>query len=109
MRIEIKSTELILTPSLKEYIEKKFQPLSRFLKRYERAGEHVLFVEIARTTKHHKKGPVFYGEVTLSIEKKVFRAEVQSNDVRVVVDQLKDILREEIVQYKEKTSVQKRK
>ena len=107
--MEIKSTELTLTPALKEYIEKKFQPLSRFLKRYEQGGEHVLFVEIARTTKHHQKGLVFYGEATLSIQKKVLRAEATTSDARVTIDRLKEMIREEIVRYKEKTNDQKRK
>ncbi len=109
MRIEIKGTELIVTPALKEYIEKKFQPISRFLKRYEQAAEHVLFVEIALATKHHHKGPIFYGEVTLSILKKVLRAEVTTYDARLAIDQLKDMLKEEIVRYKEKTDTHNRR
>lgn len=104
MQIDIKGTELDLTPSLKEHIERKLSPLSKFLKRYEEKAEIRMFVEIARTTRHHNKGDVFYAEATLELPKKILRAEATHNDARGAIDLLKDVLKREMEKYKEKNS-----
>jgi len=102
MIIDLKGTSLDLTSPIKEYIEKRLQPLSRFIKRHEAKSETHLFVEIARTTKHHHKGNVFYAEVTLELPKSVLRAEATNSDIRSAIDEVKDILKREMKQYKEK-------
>ena len=110
MRIEIKGTELVVTPALKEYIEKKFQPISRFVKRNEeQEGEKVLFVEVAKTTKHHRKGPIFYAEATLRLAKNILRAESVSFDLKSAIDQLKGVFKREVLRYKEKTDTRKKR
>ena len=110
MRIEIKGTELVVTPALKEYIEKKFQPISRFVKRNEeQEGEKVLFVEVAKTTKHHRKGPIFYAEATLRLAKNILRAESVSSDLKSAIDQLKGVFKREVLRYKEKTETRKKR
>ncbi|HEY4476138.1 MAG: hypothetical protein UY78_C0015G0007 [Parcubacteria group bacterium GW2011_GWA1_53_13] len=110
MRIEIKGTELVVTPALKEYIEKKFQPISRFVKRNEeQEGEKVLFVEVAKTTKHHRKGPIFYAEATLRLAKNILRAESVSSDLKSAIDQLKGVFKREVLRYKEKTDTRKKR
>ena len=108
MRIEIKGVAS-LTPALKEYVVKKFRQLSRFVKRDEQEGESTLFVEVAKTTKHHKKGPIFYAEATLRLAKNVLRAESISSDARSAVDQLKGIFKREVLRYKEKTDTRKKR
>ncbi len=102
MKIHIKATNLDLTPSIREYTEKKIGSLDKFLERFEKEGEVEIFVEVARTTKHHKSGEVFYAEATFSLGKKVFRAEDTDEDIRVAVDKLRDKLQQEIKKYKEK-------
>ena len=101
MSIDIKGTELELTLPIKEYIHMRFEPLSRFVKRYEEKKEIRMFLEIARTTKHHHKGDVFYAEVTLELPKQVLRAEATSNDIRSAIDAVKDVLKREMTKYKE--------
>ncbi len=101
MKINILGSKLDLTPSIKKYIEDKFTPLGKVLSRFEKEGEIALFVEIARSTKHHKKGDVFYAEVTLELPKKTMRVEHYNEDVRTSIDAVKDILKEEIKKYKE--------
>ncbi len=108
MRIEIKGSG-ILNIVFKEYIAKKFQQLSRFLKREEKAGESVLFVEVTKTTKHHKKGLVFYAKATLRLAHNVLRAEVVSFDVRSAIDRLKDIFKGEMLRYKRRMKTRKRR
>ena len=109
MRIELKETSLDLIPLTKEYIHKKLQPLGRFVKRYEQHAEVRMFVEIAKTTKHHQKGNVFYAEITMELPKSIIRAEATNVDVRTALDQVRDIVKRECQQYKEKYVIGARK
>lgn len=102
MRIDIKATNLDLTPAIREYIEDKIGSISRFLKRFEVESEIEVFVEIARTSKHHKTGNVFCAEASFSIAKKLLRAEDIDWDIRVAIDKVRDKLQQEIRKYKEK-------
>ncbi|MFH1346947.1 MAG: ribosome-associated translation inhibitor RaiA [Spirochaetota bacterium] len=101
MRIQIKATNLDLTPSIREYVEEKIGSLDKFLERFEKEGEIEVFIEVARTTKHHRSGKVFYAEVTFSLGKKVFRAEDLNEDIRLAIDEVRDKLQQEIKKYKE--------
>lgn len=109
MRIELKETNLDLIPITKEYIHKKLQPLGRLVKRYEQHAEMQMFLEIARTTKHHQKGNVFYAEITMELPKSIIRAEATSVDVKTALDQVRDIVKRECQQYKEKYVMEARK
>lgn len=103
MNIIIKTSKLELTPAIEEYIYEKIGSLDRFIKnRFEQKGEIKAEVEIARTTKHHRRGDVFYAEINLHLPKKNLRAEHSDWDIRVAIDQAKDKLRQEIKKYKEK-------
>ncbi len=101
MKIDIKATNLDLTPAIREYIETKIGSLEHFLERFESQGEIRIFVEIARTTKHHKSGDVFCAEASFSIGKKLLRADHADWDIRVAIDEVKDRLQQEIKRYKE--------
>lgn len=102
MKILIKATKLELTPAIYEYIENKIGSLSRFIKRFETQGEIKTEIEIARATKHHRHGSVFYAEANIHLPGKILRAEHFDWDIRVAIDNVKDKLRQEIKKYKEK-------
>ncbi|MEK7114493.1 MAG: ribosome-associated translation inhibitor RaiA [Patescibacteria group bacterium] len=108
MKINIKATNLDLTPAIHEYIEEKIGSLDRFLKRFEVKSEIEVFIEIARATKHHRHGNVLYAEATASLGKKILRAEHFDWDIRVAIDKVRDKLQQEIKKYKEK-KIEKRK
>ena len=101
MNINIKSTNLDLTPSVKKYINVRIGSLSRFLKRFETKSEVIIFMEIARTTKHHHKGNIFRAEANLSLGKKILRAEHLDLNIRAAIDKVEDKLKREIKKYKE--------
>ncbi len=110
MKIDIVAKNLDLTSAIREYIEMKIGPLDRFLKKFESKGEIEIFIEIARTTKHHHSGSVFYAEATLPLGKKILRAEHTDWDIRAAIDKVKDKLRQEIKKYKEtKTDIRRKK
>lgn len=101
MKINIKSTNLELTPALREYLEEKIGMLKKFLKRWEAEGVTEIWVEVGRTTRHHQKGEVFRAEADLRVPGKVLRAEEESFDVRAAIDKMRDTLKREIIKYKD--------
>lgn len=120
MKITIRQKDLEITPSLQEYIEKKVvQPVQKFLKRNAatdlparktfRSDGPVLDIEVGRTTKHHHKGNIFHASATLTIGKRVIRAEATDVDIRAACDQIEKELKREIDTFKSKASaIQKR-
>jgi len=110
MIINIKTTNLKLTPAIESYINQKIErDLSKFIKRLDEKGAAELFVEIARTTRHHRQGDIFRAEANLRLPGKVLRAEAEEWDIRVVIDQVKDKLQREIKKYKERQAVKFKK
>ncbi|MBI5079445.1 ribosome-associated translation inhibitor RaiA [Candidatus Wolfebacteria bacterium] len=108
MNINIKATKLDLTPAIKEYVEIKIGSIDKFLKKFEIKSEIEVFVEIARTTKHHHKGDIFYAEANLRVGKILLRAEDTDWDIRVAIDKVKNRLEQEIKKYKEKKIADRR-
>lgn len=109
MKIVIKTIRLDLTPSLKEYVEKKLAPLAKFIRRFDETGEAETWVEISRLTRHHKKGVVFEASADMRLPKKILRAEAMETDERAAIDAIKDELRGEITKYRTRFIELKRK
>lgn len=101
MQIIIHSKNLDITPAIREYIETKIGVLDKFIRKFEDQGEIKAEIEIARTTKHHKHGDVFYAEANLRLPKKNLRAEHCDSDIRIAIDEIKNKLHNELVKYKE--------
>ncbi len=102
MRINIKTIKVDLTPSLKTYIEDKLGPLAKFISRFDVTGEAEIWLEIVRTTRHHRHGDVFWAAADLRLPHKILRAEKTSTDARAAVDAVKDTLRLEIEKYRDR-------
>lgn len=104
MKIDIKSTHLEMTAAIEEYINEKIGSLDRFTQAFARNdtkggfGHEAVeaFVEIARTSAHHKHGPVFRAEVNLRVRGKVLRAAKEDWDIRVAIDAVKEELKMEL-------------
>lgn len=102
MDIKIKSTQIEVTGPLKEYIEKRLSPISKLVKRFETKTDLILNVEVARTTKHHSKGDVYYVELSLNGLGKSIRIEQNDKDVRASIDKAQKRLWMEVEKIKEK-------
>lgn len=113
MKIIIKATNLELTPTLKEFIEEQINSLERFSKMFEdeRYYNHFFgkgkptveaWAEVARITRHHKKGNVFRAEVQIRFPKKSIRAEAISSNIRQAIKEVKDELGRQLKKYKER-------
>lgn len=101
MKIDIKTTNLTLTDSISQFVEEKIGSLEKFIPEPLREGESAdgrhmpveAYVEIARTTNHHRQGEVYRAEVNLRIAGNVLRAEKEEWDIRVAVDAVREELR----------------
>lgn len=104
MRLQIKATGFELTPSLRQFIEDKLGGLENILKRWDENDSVIIRVEVAKNTKHHQKGNIFYVEANIDLPKKVIRVEEVGEDMREAVDKLKDRLKNEVSKIKEKAT-----
>ncbi|MDP2696344.1 MAG: HPF/RaiA family ribosome-associated protein [bacterium] len=102
MKIVIKYTNVESTTAIDVYINEKFGLLAKVLSRWELESETQLFVEVGRTTKHHHKGPVYKAEVNMQLPGKLFRAERENWDMRIAIDEVKNILKEQIAEHNDR-------
>ena len=102
MNIHIKKTTRLITPALEIYIQEKLGPIAKYVKKFDDTGEAAIWLEVSRTTKHHRKGEVFMAAADLRLPRKILRAEEYAEDIRVAIDRVRDTLRMEIEKYKAK-------
>jgi len=103
MRVVIKGKNTLLTPPIKKYIEQKLiRPTEKLLGG--RAQEDVLLeLELARTTRHHRKGQVWFAEANLKLGKHLIRAEHEGEGAHEVIDLVENELTREIKSFKERS------
>ncbi len=101
MNLDIKATNLELTPAIKAYIEEKVSGLSKFLEKWEKIGDIEARFELAKTTNHHNKGEVFYAELNIDLGEKMLRAEHSADEAYKAIDKVKDVMKSQLVDFKE--------
>lgn len=117
MKIIIKATNLKLTPALEQYIREKINSLEKFSKTLETEKYYDSFltkgkprveawVEIGKTTLHHRKGSVFFAECQMRFPKKSLRSTAEGKDLKLAMTEVKDELQRELKQYKNKLAAQ---
>lgn len=113
MKIIIKTKNIKLTPALNKFIKEKIDSLERFIKifyseeyfnHFFRKGKPRIevWVEVGKTTLHHRKGPFFWAECQLKFPKKSLRSTAKAKDLKLAITEVKDELQRELKEYKEK-------
>ncbi|HOW13068.1 MAG TPA: ribosome-associated translation inhibitor RaiA [Candidatus Pacearchaeota archaeon] len=110
MEIAIKTKDIELTTELRKFIEKKISPLEKFLKflynknknYLQEKPEIKLFLEIGKTTKHHKKGEVFFAEGQLEFPGGILYSTSTAKDIKLAIIETREELERQIKKYKEK-------
>jgi len=113
MKIVIKTKGVKLTRALEDFIEEKISSLENFLKIFqsEEYFNHFFgkgkpkieaWIEIGKTTRHHKKGPFFWAECQMRFPKRSLRSTAHSKDLKLAIVEVKDELQRQLKQYKEK-------
>jgi ribosomal subunit interface protein len=117
MKIIIKTTKIKLTPAIKAYVREKINSLERFAEDlFDKEYFNHLFgkgkprveawIEIGKTTKHHKKGPIFFAECQMRFPGKSIRSETKRENLKLAITEVKDKLQRELNEYKEKIIAQ---
>ena len=99
MTVTIKGTNLELTPALKQYATEKVLALLKFF-----PTVTIARLELERTSRHHHKGEVWRAEANLHAPHHLFRAEACATDIYAAVDGMKDELKRELKNLKDKKS-----
>lgn len=85
--------------SITNYIYDKIGELRKSWQNMEPGGVIEVWVEIGRTTKHHRQGAVYRAECNIVLPGKLLRAEHQDWDVRRCIDEIKNKLQAELKKY----------
>ena len=97
--IEIKGTNMDLTPAIKQRVENKLQMVAKLCTKFDPCDVRV---DVGMTGKHHKKGDIYYAEFNLIVPGTSFRAEVKKDDLYAAIEQATSDLRRQVRDYKEK-------
>ena len=88
MKISIKTTNITLTPDIKEYLDRKLESLKKFIGADDSAV--AVDVELGKSSTHHQTGDVFRAEINVFEGKKSHRAVAEGNDLVSALDGMKD-------------------
>lgn len=97
--IEMLGSYIDLTDAIRDYVEKKLGSLERLCDGYSPCDVRV---EVGKTSDHHNKGKIWRAEYTMTIPGASLRAESLEEDLYAAIDNAKDDLRRQLVEYKEK-------
>jgi len=101
MRHNIKTTDFSMTPAIKDYVEKRVDHLDKFVNPDQKELP-MCYIEIGKTTNHHKNGELFRAEFTIHIGGKSFRAESEEEDLYAALDKVAEEMTEELKSFKDK-------
>ena len=100
MTVSIKSTNITLTPALKDYTEKRLGAITKYT-----GGSAAITAEIGKTTEHHKSGDIFRAEVNVVTPLgKQYRAESEKADLYEAIDDVRTEIIRELSSAKDKNS-----
>ncbi|MBI2086892.1 MAG: ribosome-associated translation inhibitor RaiA [Candidatus Zambryskibacteria bacterium] len=87
MKINIKATNIELTPAISNYVNRKISTIEKY---FENKPELVAQVEVGKFTQHHKSGDIFRAEVhVVGAGIDLYAASSQS-DLYAAIDLVKD-------------------
>ena len=89
MHISIKATQIELTLSIKEYVEKRCGAFEKFFSDIEDSS---ITVEVGKTTNHHKSGDIFKTEMQSMYKGDLVRAVAEASDLYHSIDKAHDEL-----------------
>ena len=99
MNINIKATDIVLSAPISDYANKRLRKISKLLGRD--SGTHCN-VELAKTTGHHQKGPIFKAEIHIIGAGKNIYAVSEKEDLYAAIDAVRDEVLRELKTKKEK-------
>lgn len=87
-----------LTGAITDYVNAKLETLEKFIKTGDMSG----YVEIGKTTNHHKQGEVYKAEMDLKINGERFFTQASGSDLYASVDDAKEDIFRQITDTKDR-------
>ncbi len=92
MNINIKTTNITLSAPISDYVNKRLRKIGKLL---DSDPSIICDLELAKTTEHHQKGPIFKAEIHIVGSNKNVYATAEREDLYTAVDAVRDeVLRE---------------
>lgn len=98
MNINIKATNIELTDTISNYINKRLSSLEKFIK----DEDIFIYAEVGKTTNHHKQGDVFRAEFNIDFSGIKFYAFSEKEDIYEAIDIAKSEIIRKITDSKER-------
>lgn len=100
MNINIKTTNIALSAPISDYTGKRLRKVSKFL---DSDPASQCDIELAKTTGHHQKGPIFKAEIHIVGAGKNIYATSEKEDLYAAIDGVRDEIMRELKTNKEKS------
>ena len=93
LKTQVKVTDITLAPEISAYLDKRLSALEKFVDPNDDAN--ICYVELGKTTSHHRAGDIFKAEFTLHLGGESFRSVSELSDLHSAIDEAKmELLRE---------------
>ncbi len=100
MNIKIKATNIELTEAISNYANRRILSIQKFVKEIE--SEILVYIEVGKTTNHHKQGEVFRAEINIDISGSKFYSFSEKEDLYIAIDDAIDEIIRQIKNQKNK-------
>ena len=87
MSINIKTTNMELTSAINDYVNRRLVGVEKFIKDGE---EMIAYIEVGKTTNHHKQGDIFRAEFNIEISGAKFYTFSEKEDLYVAIEDAKE-------------------
>ncbi len=89
MTTNIKATNIELTRAISDYVNKKIESINKIVNDFKEVS---VYVEVGKTTNHHKQGDYFKAEFDVVIDGEKFFTVSEESDLYKAIDRAKDDL-----------------
>jgi len=96
MKVNIKATNMEITPSVTAQVQEKMGSLDRYFNNIQQID-----VELGMTTKGQQKGKIYFCEVNVSVPKKLLRFRREFEEIGKAINEAKKGIQNELNEYKE--------
>ncbi len=98
MNINIKGTNIELTDAITDFVNKHLASIGKFVKKGTMTG----YVEIGKTTNHHKQGEVFKAEFDIQINGERYFTMAETSDLYASIEEAKEEIVRKITHTKDR-------
>lgn len=97
MNANIKATNIELTDAISDHVNKRLLEIEKFVNQEDK---EVVYVEVGKTTNHHKQGDVYKAEFNIKINDENYFTVSEKDDLYQAIDEAKEQIISKIVNNK---------